>query len=42
MTTDILLSHLRSGLFPANKAPYICKAGIYIGKLNGVIQQTFP
>ena len=28
MTTDILLSHFNSGLFPASKAPYICKAGI--------------
>ena len=42
ITIAILGSHFNSGLFPVNNDPYNCNAGIYIGKLNGVMTATFP
>lgn len=42
ITTLILLSGLKVGLFPHNKAAKICKAGISTGKLKGDMIATGP
>lgn len=42
ITNAILLSGLKTGLFPAKVAPNNYKQGISIGKLKGVIKATGP